>query len=850
MMGYVDSYHLRLCFFLCFTFVTAQNPTVKLKSGAMMMGKRITLNKGDNDLVSVDQYLGIRYAEAPLGDSRFRMVSVQDPKWSGTQNYTAFGAACMQPVRTTSTNMPAWTRQDILTMQTYVQTRSEDCLFLNIYSPVSRDTNQPMQNRTVMVFIHGGWWSSGTGAMYDGTVLASYGKVIVVTFNYRLGVFGFLSTGDGSAMGNAGLWDQVRALEWIQKYIKYFGGNPNNVVIFGSGSGAACVNLLMTSPEVKAKALFSRGISQSGTAMATWSISRSGRQYAQTVAKAAGCDVSNNTGTMVECLRVINENTLANITRYDPEKSPYYRAFSPVVDGILVLDDPKKLRDSLPFTTYDYMVGVAESDGFMYVEGIDGIYDGIDRNRFESVVRSFVQDVFQTRLQEIIDAVTFSYTDWGDRNNDLKRRKSTVALFTDFFFVVPAIKTVNSHSRNSPTKKTFFYTFQHQSENTSVPDWTGAIHGEELPFVFGAPIANTQLLSPDGLYSFTSYSKQEAMLSVAIMTYWTNFAKTGNPNTPQAQETAFLHQKTNRFEGLKWRRYQRGSHYFAIGMKPKDDRSHYRAAKVAFWMEWLPRISEPRNSTSGIPGGDSSLFGPFSCPTEDSVDSRDEWKPRKVPYDIPSFRKNKPTKKPHSRELSITISVGITLLVINIVVFSMCYYRRDKRKPSAEDKHTMTLLNGRNSSPPAVEVVEVGSTDEACLTSDTVPSGLCDTVPSGLCDTVPSGLCDTVPSGMCNTVPSGLCDTVPSGLCDTVPSGLCDTVPSGLCDTVPSGLCDTVPSGLCDTVPSGLCDTVPSGLSDSLVSRRSQDSGIKSPINSTDSIDIDTPRKNSLYLEN
>ncbi|KAI8480720.1 Neuroligin-3 [Branchiostoma belcheri] len=404
--------------------------------------------------------------------------------------------------------------------------RATDFLSRSCDEPVS-DTNQPMQNRTVMVFIHGGWWSSGTGAMYDGTVLASYGKVIVVTFNYRLGVFGFLSTGDGSAMGNAGLWDQVRALEWIQKYIKYFGGNPNNVVIFGSGSGAACVNLLMMSPNVKAKALFSRGISQSGTAMATWSISRSGRQYAQTVAKAAGCDVNNNTGAMVNCLRVINGNTLANITRYDPEKSPYYRAFSPVVDGILVPDDPKKLRDSLPFTTYDYMVGVAESDGFMYVEGIDGIYDGIDRNRFESVVRSFVQDVFQTRLQEIIDAVTFSYTDWGDRNNDLKRRKSTVALFTDFFFVVPAIKTVNSHSRNSPTKKTFFYTFQHQSENTSVPDWTGAIHGEELPFVFGAPIANTQLVSPDGLYSFTSYSKQEAMLSVAIMTYWTNFAKTG-----------------------------------------------------------------------------------------------------------------------------------------------------------------------------------------------------------------------------------------------------------------------------------------------------------------------------------
>ncbi|CAH1244323.1 NLGN4X [Branchiostoma lanceolatum] len=710
MMGDVDSYHLRLCFFLCFTFVTAQNPTVKLKSGAMMMGKRITLNKGDNDLVSVDQYLGIRYAEAPLGDSRFRMVSVQDPKWSGTQNYTAFGAACMQPVRTTSTNMPAWTRQDILTMQTYVQTRSEDCLFLNIYSPVSRDTNQPMQNRTVMVFIHGGWWSSGTGAMYDGTVLASYGKVIVVTFNYRLGVFGFLSTGDGSAMGNAGLWDQVRALEWIQKYIMYFGGNPNNVVIFGSGSGAACVNLLMMSPEVKAKALFSRGISQSGTAMATWSISRSGRQYAQTVAKAAGCDVSNNTGTMVECLRVINENTLANITRYDPEKSPYYRAFSPVVDGILVPDDPKKLRDSLPFTTYDYMVGVAESDGFMYVEGIDSIYDGIDRNRFESVVRSFVQDVFQTRLQEIIDAVTFSYTDWGDRNNDLKRRKSTVALFTDFFFVVPAIKTVNSHSRNSPTKKTFFYTFQHQSENTSVPDWTGAIHGEELPFVFGAPIANTQLLSPDGLYSFTSYSKQEAMLSVAIMTYWTNFAKTGDTNLPITISQKCLSKKDggkclfSKSGSTTWNRYTPGGRQYVYVNKESKfaGDTFYRAMKVAFWTELVESWQKTPYNASRLPPA-SSPPG-TTCPPRSFIrDSNSVWVPNPSPR-IP-FPTAPKARKTTNNSFGLAIAIGLCLLVINIIVMVVCYIRCRSTDKETEEA---TIPDINPESPTIVHAARLG----------------------------------------------------------------------------------------------------------------------------------------------
>ncbi|XP_078694225.1 neuroligin-4, X-linked-like isoform X3 [Branchiostoma floridae x Branchiostoma belcheri] len=698
MMGHANSYHLLLCFFISLTFVTAQNPTVELKSGAVMMGKRITLNKADNDLVSVDQYLGIRYAEAPLGASRFRMVSVQDPKWSGTQNYTAFGAACMQPVRTTSTNMPAWTRQEILTMQTYVQTRSEDCLFLNIYSPVSRDTNQPMQNRTVMVFIHGGWWSSGTGAMYDGTVLASYGKVIVVTFNYRLGVFGFLSTGDGSAMGNAGLWDQVRALEWIQKYIKYFGGNPNNVVIFGSGSGAACVNLLMMSPNVKAKALFSRGISQSGTAMATWSISRSGRQYAQTVAKAAGCDVNNNTGAMVNCLRVINGNTLANITRYDPEKSPYYRAFSPVVDGILVPDDPKKLRDSLPFTTYDYMVGVAESDGFMYVEGIDGIYDGIDRNRFESVVRSFVQDVFQTRLQEIIDAVTFSYTDWGDRNNDLKRRKSTVALFTDFFFVVPAIKTVNSHSRNSPTKKTFFYTFQHQSENTSVPDWTGAIHGEELPFVFGAPIANTQLVSPDGLYSFTSYSKQEAMLSVAIMTYWTNFAKTGDANLPIANSQKCLSKKDggkclfSKSGPTTWNRYTPGGRQYMYVNKDSKfaGDTFYRAMKVAFWTELVESWQKtPYNASRPPPA--SSPLGPTCPPRSFPGDRGRVWVPNPTPR-IP-FPTAPQARKTGNNNVGLAIAIGLCLLVINIIVMVVCYIRcrstdKETEEPTIPDINT------------------------------------------------------------------------------------------------------------------------------------------------------------------
>ncbi|GCC19333.1 hypothetical protein chiPu_0021044, partial [Chiloscyllium punctatum] len=101
--------------------------------------------------------------------------------------------------------------------------------------------------KPVMMFVHGGSYMEGTGNMFEGSVLASYGNVIVVTINYRLGVLGFLSTGDMAAKGNYGLLDQIQALRWLSENIGFFGGDPMRITVFGSGAGASCVNLLILS---------------------------------------------------------------------------------------------------------------------------------------------------------------------------------------------------------------------------------------------------------------------------------------------------------------------------------------------------------------------------------------------------------------------------------------------------------------------------------------------------------------------------------------------------------------------------------------------------------------------------
>ena len=193
----------------------------------------------------VNTFKGIPYAAPPFGNRRFRPPQPVEP-WGGVRDALTYGATVPKP--------PYFPPFDVLLPEPAIP--GEDCLNLNIWSPELGQANLP-----VMVWIHGGAFANGTGAIsiYDGSRFARDG-VVCVTINYRLGVDGFLYLGDGNA--NLGLLDQIAALEWVQENIRAFGGDPGNVTIFGESAGGMSVGTLLTMP--RAAGLFRRAIAESG----------------------------------------------------------------------------------------------------------------------------------------------------------------------------------------------------------------------------------------------------------------------------------------------------------------------------------------------------------------------------------------------------------------------------------------------------------------------------------------------------------------------------------------------------------------------------------------------------------
>ncbi|XP_036032696.1 neuroligin 4-like [Onychomys torridus] len=427
-----------------------------------------------------------------------------------------------------------------------------------------------------MVYIHGGSYMEGAGNMMDGSVLASYGDVIVVTVNYRLGVLGFLSTGDQAAKGNYGLLDQIQALRWVEENAGAFGGDPKRVTVFGSGAGASCVSLLTLSHY--SEGLFQKAIIQSGTALSSWAVNYQPARSARALAERLGCASSSgvDSASLVSCLRGAGWRELS---RPGVSAAAYHVAFGPVIDGDVIPDDPQILMEQGEFLNYDIMLGVNQGEGLRLLDGLldpgadddaedaegaegaenmaagaedaenaenmaedanDAAEDadpgdwgapggggapeaGVSARAFDAAVSRFVSGLYgdpegRAALRE---TVKFMYTDWADRESAAARRKTLVALGTDHQWVAPAVATADLHARyGSPT---YFYAFYHRCQGDDArPAWAdAAAHGDELPYVFGVP-----LLGPTDLFA-CNFSRNDVMLSAVVMTYWTNFAKTG-----------------------------------------------------------------------------------------------------------------------------------------------------------------------------------------------------------------------------------------------------------------------------------------------------------------------------------
>jgi para-nitrobenzyl esterase len=434
-------------------------------------------------------WLGIPYAAPPVGDLRWRPPRAVTP-WEGVRDCEAFGPSCPQP--------PGFVRD-----RRGVGTTSEDCLTLNVWS-AARD---PAERRPVMVWLHGGGFTTGSGSLsyYDGAAFARRG-VVLVTINYRLGPFGFFAhpalsvESERGVSGNYGLLDQIAALDWVRRNIAAFGGDPGRVTIFGESAGGASVATLMVSP--LAKGLFHRAVVQSGGVShidrklrETWRGRPSLQSRGVALSAQLGCERAEDP---LAALRAIPAADLLAASRAEPATFDPERRYGPVVDGYVLPDDPAKLWREGRQHDVPLIAGSTADDGSVFAR------DGLVRSEFG--YRLAAQRVFGPDTDEVLGL--FPPDREGEVSATFRR------LVTVFAFVAPAREMARAMERVSA--RAWLYHFTRVTPAGALLG-LGAPHGCEIPCVFGNP--------PAGL----PVGKVDRDLSDAMQSYWVAFAATGVP---------------------------------------------------------------------------------------------------------------------------------------------------------------------------------------------------------------------------------------------------------------------------------------------------------------------------------
>lgn len=452
----------------------------------------------------VRRFLGIPFAAPPVGDLRWRPPQ-QPTKWNNPKDTVKFGNACPQ----TEPLAGFAAKSD-----------TEDCLYLNVFAP--KETNKDL--RPVMVWIYGGGYYAGQSNDYDGGKLVRQGDVVVVTINYRLNVFGFLAVpaldNEGHMFSNYGIMDQQFALKWVQKNIAAFGGDPNNVTIFGESSGGRAVWDHMISP--LSKGLFHRAISHSGSMDGQYdlaAIEKKGVAFA----KAVGC-----VNATASCLRGLS------VQEIQSKAGKFNKLDYVPIDGAVITQTRQAAFESGNFNRVPVINGTNKDENrwkvALKVELIkrgppltEDQYPALIKKKYEGNAPKVLAEYPFSNYSTASEALSAAQGDSGRICSEL-RVSQVLSRYVPVFVYEVADRTMPSYL-----------------EAASFP--LGAYHTGEIQYIF--PLYRGASGTPHAL------NPLQERLSDIMVKYWTTFAKSGNPNSSTTPNWPQYTTKDKRYQSLK-----------------------------------------------------------------------------------------------------------------------------------------------------------------------------------------------------------------------------------------------------------------------------------------------------------